>query len=76
MISTRFGLILGIMLIVAIVPTFIHTYIGAVQDDQFKAESVSKELAGLTSKSTDRRAAWVKDTFDSHDWIERRCSFI
>ena len=72
MISTRFGLILCFLLIVATVPTMIHSYIGAVVDEGHSVKAIDKNLAGLASQSTDRRSAWIKDTYNSHDWIERR----
>jgi hypothetical protein len=60
------------MLMVAIVPTAIHSYIGSFEDDGLRVEAVSTSLAGFDSAATDRNAAWVKDTYDSHDWMERR----
>ncbi len=72
MISSRFGIIVSILLTVALVPTIIHNYIGAKVEDGLQTSSISTKLAGLSSTATSRRAMWVKDTFDSYDWMERR----
>jgi hypothetical protein len=50
----------------------IHSYIGAVVDEGRSVKAIDENLAGLASQSTDRRAAWIEDTYNSHDWIERR----
>jgi len=57
---------------VAIVPTVIHSYTDSFEDDGLRVEAVSTSLAGFDSADTDRNAAWVKDTYDSYDWMERR----
>lgn len=72
MTSSRFGIVVSILLTVALVPTIIHNYIGAKMEDGLQTSSISTKLAGLSSNATPRRATWVKDTYDSHDWIERR----
>jgi hypothetical protein len=59
-------------LAVALVPTIIHNYVGAKVEDGLRASDINTTLAGFPSNPTNRRAAWVKDTFDSHDWMERR----
>ena len=72
MISLRYGAIVSILLIVALVPTIIHTYTAARVEDGLLTTNISMELTGFTSKPTNRKAAWVKETFDSTNWIERR----
>lgn len=72
MISARFAIVVSILLTVALVPTIIHNYIGAIADDGLKASAISNTLAGFSSNTTARRASWVKETFDSFDWIERK----
>lgn len=72
MISARFGIVVSILLAIALIPTIMHDYTGAKVDDGLRVSAISTELAGLSSNATNRRAMWVKDTFDSHDWIERR----
>lgn len=72
MISSRFRIIVSILLAVALVPTIIHNYIGATVEEGLQTSSISTELAGFSSNATPRRAMWVKDTFDSNNWIERR----
>ena len=72
MLSRRFALPIAILLGLVLVPTITHSYLGATVDDGKVTEAVDSTLAGLTSRSTDRNAGWVKRTFDSDDWIERR----
>lgn len=71
-ISRRFMVITIILLALALVPTIIHSYIEAKADDGLRVNVIGKTLSGFSSNPTARRAAWVKDTFDSHDWVERR----
>ncbi len=63
---------MSIILAIALVPTVIHSYLGAKTDDGRITSAIGATLAGLTSKPTERRGAWVKDIYDSEDWIERR----
>ncbi len=49
MTSSRFGIVVSILLAVALVPTIIHNYIGAKVEDGLLASAVSTELAGLPS---------------------------
>lgn len=72
MISDRYAKVISFILALVMVPTFVHSYLGAKTDDSFRAKSISNELAGLRFADTNRNAAWVQDIFDSDDWIERR----
>lgn len=74
MLSPRFGIIVGIILCIALIPTIIHNYIGAKAEDGFRASAISMTLAGLSSEATNRKATWAKDTFDADDWMERNYS--
>ena len=65
-------IVVSILLAVALVPTIIHSYIGVKVADGFSTSAISITLADFSSNSTNRRATWVKDTFASRDWIERR----
>ena len=71
MISTRYGRVSGIVLALALVPTIIHNYVGAAATDGLTTEAISTTLGEFASKPTARRAGWVKETYDSDDWIER-----
>jgi len=72
MISDRFGIIISILLAVALIPTIIHNYVGTELDDGLRVRAISTTLAKFSSNATNRRSAsWVKDTFDSYDWLER-----
>jgi hypothetical protein len=55
----------------ALVPTVIHTYLGATSNDGRVTSAISRSLLDLPSEPTSRRTTWVKEIFDSDDWIER-----
>lgn len=71
MISTRYGILVSVLLGLALVPTVIHNYVEATTSDGMAAESISGTLGEFHSKPTARRDAWVKETYASGDWIER-----
>ncbi len=71
MISAKYAPYLVVLLVVALVPTVIHVYAGLEEDDGHHTSQVPAELAGFYSHPTDRREAWGRATFDSHDWFER-----
>lgn len=72
MISSRFAPAVSVLLAVALVPTIMHTYLSIKEDDGRVTGAINQALAGLVSKTTDRRAKWVESTYDTTDWIERR----
>lgn len=59
------------MLALALVPTIIHSYSNAADDDGRRTAAIPAELAGYTSRPSDRHATWGQRRFDSHDWVER-----
>ncbi len=71
MISTRYALIVGLLLGLALVPTVIHSYYGLMDQDGLTTEAIATDFAGFKSSPTKRSAQWVKNMFDSADWIER-----
>jgi hypothetical protein len=71
MISPRFAAPVAAVLAIAIVPTVIHSYRGARFDDGLRAAGIAETLDGMPSTATNRKAAWVLNTFDTEDWIER-----
>jgi hypothetical protein len=64
--------LLCLLLALALPPTLIHTYAGAVATDGRRTAAIANELAGYTSMPSRRQAAWGKRRFDSDDWMERR----
>ena len=72
MISHRYALPVILLLSLALVPTVIHSYLESVVNDGFTADAIDRDLDGWRSVQSGRKAAWVKETFDTEDWIERR----
>ena len=71
--SPRYARITLVLLLVALVPTIVNSYIGAVADDgPVLAETVPASPDGFTSVPTNRRDASIRRSFDSTDWVERR----
>ena len=72
LISARFAVQVSAILMIVLVPTIIHDYMRARADDGRVVDAIDNTLVGMASKPKNRRAEWVKETFDSDDWIERR----
>jgi hypothetical protein len=70
-ISTRYVLPVLVLLLLALVPTAIHSYAGLVVDDGRRASALPTTLDTFVSKPSSRNATWGKRRFDSTDWIER-----
>jgi hypothetical protein len=60
-----------VLLLLALVPTFIHSYSDAVADDGPAASSIPTGLAGFASKPSDRSPTWGMRRFETDDWVER-----
>jgi hypothetical protein len=74
-IATRYGGIVLALLALTLVPTVIHSYVGATIDDGRTTAVISTMLAGYTAASGDlgeRDETWGQRRFESTDWIERR----
>jgi hypothetical protein len=72
MISSRYALPVILLLILALLPTIIHSYLGSEYDDGKTVQSIPKALADFSSQPYMRhKDPWVKSLFDSEDWIER-----
>ncbi len=71
MISSRYAVIVVLLLGLALVPTVIHSYYGLLDQDGLITDAINPNLAGFHSSPTDRPAQWGKEIFDSEDWIER-----
>jgi hypothetical protein len=72
MIRPRHAAALLTLLLLALVPTIIHSYIGVVSDDGWKAAAIPTNLAGYTAGSDRRDPTWGARRFDSDNWIARR----
>jgi hypothetical protein len=67
----RLAIIAAVFIGLALTPTVMHSYLGLRADDGRTAAAVPTSLSGLTSRPSDRQAAWVLRTLDSSDWSER-----
>jgi hypothetical protein len=71
-ISLRYVPAACVLVLVALVPTIIHSYAGVVVEDGRRAAAIPVTLAGFTGVPSTRDAGWGKRRFESDDWIERR----
>lgn len=72
MISSRYAPIVALLLILALVPTIIHSYLQQKTDDEVIVSSTIPSIEGYTSEPfTRHNTEWVKTMFDSEDWFER-----
>lgn len=72
MISPRYAPAVCALLVLALVPTVIHVYAGAVVSDARRATLVPETLAGYSSQASSRPPDWGRRRFESDDWFERR----
>ena len=71
MISTRYAISVILLLVLALIPTIIHSYIDATIDDGKSVNNIALTLNNFTSVPTKRNAQWGMDIFGSNDWFER-----
>ena len=71
MIAPRYSLPVIALLLVALIPTVIHNYLGLQAKDDAPVESIPTTLDNFVSKPSSRLAIWGKETFNCHDWMER-----
>jgi hypothetical protein len=71
MISARYATLVAVLVALALVPTTIHSYVGARATDALTTHAIPAVLAGANSQPTNRRPGWVRDALQSDDWIER-----
>ncbi len=71
MTSTRYALPVAILLMLALIPTVIHGYLGMKTVDGLSAIHINPVLDNFTSTPTNRQPGWGEDTFGCDDWIER-----
>jgi len=71
MISTRYSFPVILLLLLALVPTVIHSYMGLTYDDAKSVQNIATTFNDFTSLPAKRNEQWGKDIFDSDDWFER-----
>jgi len=71
MISSRYALPVSLVLMLALIPTVIHSYLGLKTDDGLSVKKIKFELGNFNSEPTNRQPGWGEETFGSVDWIER-----
>lgn len=72
MISSRYALSVTMVLTLALIPTVFHSYLVALIDDGRSAERIPHVFGEFSSEPYNRhKAQWVKQVFDSRDWVER-----
>lgn len=71
MYSSRYAPAICVALLVALVPTIIHSYAGLVVNDGRATAAIPTTLGSYGSAPTRRGPQWGKNRFDSFDWIER-----
>ncbi|MDO8845986.1 hypothetical protein [Methylicorpusculum sp.] len=71
MIAPRYSLPVIGLLLVALIPTVIHNYLGLQAKDDAPVENIPTTLDNFVSKPSSRLAIWGKETFNCHDWMER-----
>ena len=71
MLSSRYAPAVCVALLVALVPTAIHSYVGLIVDDGHDTASIPRTLSSYTSAPSTRAAGWGKSQFESDDWFER-----
>lgn len=71
MISRKYTLPVGILLAIALVPTVIHSYVGAKATDGYATSQLAQRIGTLNGEPSDRRPGFGQDVFDSFDWTER-----
>ena len=71
MISTRYAIPVIIVISLALIPTLLHSYVGAMYDDGKSVVTIPITLADFNSSPSQRNTSWGKDIYGSDDWFER-----
>ncbi len=74
MMSPRYASAVLALLVISLVPTIIHSYVGATVVDGRTAAAAVPDVEGFTSADTNRKPGWGEHEFDSSDWTERSYS--
>jgi hypothetical protein len=70
-ISHRYAATVCVLLALALVPTIIHSYSGAVSRDGRRTAAIPPVLSGYVSVPSGRNQTWGQRRFESDDWTER-----
>jgi hypothetical protein len=70
-ISPRYGVGACLVIVAALVPTVIHSYMGLVVKDTLQTASIPPTLDTYTSAPTGNDADWGRQHFESVDWLDR-----
>jgi len=71
LISSRYAAPVALVLLLALLPTAIHSYVGLRVEDGLTTASVPDTLEGFVGSPTSRRPNWGQRGFDATDWTER-----
>jgi hypothetical protein len=71
MISTRFALPVALVLVLALIPTVIHSYLDMKANDGLSVTHIKPVLDSFNSTPTDRKPGWGEEIFGCEEWIER-----
>jgi len=71
MTSSRYALPVALVLMLALIPTAIHSYLGLKADDGLSVKNIKSVLDNFNSTPTNRQPGWGEETFGSEDWVER-----
>lgn len=63
---------LAVAVVIALVPTIIHSYADVRIDDGRSVSAIPMTLAGFPGRVSARDGEWGRRRFDSHDWTERK----
>jgi hypothetical protein len=72
MLSSRYAPAICVALLVALIPTVIHSYAGVVVTDHLTTALVPQTIGAYRSTPSTRDANWGQRRFESHDWFERQ----
>lgn len=72
MVSSRYVFPVIFLLMLALVPTILHTYLSPVDDDGLSVHTIAPILSDYSSKPFLRHNNyWAKTMYGSQDWVER-----
>lgn len=71
MIAPRFAPAVCLLVLFALVPTWIHSYSGELDTDGLTSEAIPSMLGLYRGTETERGRNWGQRRFGSGDWIER-----
>jgi len=72
MMSPRYAPIVCVLIALALVPTVLHSYVGAVTRDGRVVHTLAPTLAGFASEKSAKQDDWAELNFATSDWMQRR----